>query len=252
MVQFTYDTTFAGLLTAIFEVYERKCAEASIVRNDRVEALVFFENLVVVSDSEKAGRVWKGLKARLSKEAVRNVYWSFLSELPGMENTILSFVRYVFDSAESIENNFGNAGVLTLAQTAKKVGREKHRFEAFVRFEKIGPAHFYAPIEPDFNVLPLIIPHFKRRYPAQNWIIYDRKRNYGISYEQACESISEVVIDFSEKPVNGLAVYDPEEERSRELWRNYSRSVNIAARKNPKLHLRHIPRRYWKYLVEKT
>jgi probable DNA metabolism protein len=251
MTQLVYDTSFTGLLTAIFEVYERHCTEARIVRSDRLEAMVFFENLEVQTDKEKAERVWKGLKTKLSADSIRNIYWSFLSELPGIENTILEFARYVFGSPENIEDNFGNASVLTLAQTARKVGREKHRFEAFVRFEKIAQGRFYSAIEPDFNVLPLIIPHFKRRYPAQDWIIYDKKRNYGVSYEQASEVVSEVVINFSEKPADSLTLYDPEEERARDLWRNYFDSVNIAARKNTRLHLRHIPKRYWKYLVEK-
>jgi probable DNA metabolism protein len=35
------------------------------------------------------------------------------------------------------------------------------------------------------------------------------------------------------------------------LWKSYFDSVNIKERKNPKLHLQHVPRRYWKYLSEK-
>ena len=35
------------------------------------------------------------------------------------------------------------------------------------------------------------------------------------------------------------------------LWKSYFDSVNIPERKNMKLHLQHVPRRYWKYLSEK-
>lgn len=73
--------------------------------------------------------------------------------------------------------------VLKAAQTVKKVGREKHRMEAFVRFRLTRGGIYFAAIEPDFNVLPLINSHFKSRYADQKWIIYDLKRNFGIAYD---------------------------------------------------------------------
>ncbi|RYE25413.1 MAG: DUF4130 domain-containing protein, partial [Sphingobacteriales bacterium] len=35
------------------------------------------------------------------------------------------------------------------------------------------------------------------------------------------------------------------------LWKSYFNNSNIKERKNMKLHIQHIPRRYWKYLTEK-
>jgi probable DNA metabolism protein len=43
-----------------------------------------------------------------------------------------------------------------------------------------------------------------------------------------------------------------EDEKYQSLWRNYFESVNITQRNNPKAHLRQLPRRYWKYLPEKS
>ncbi|RYZ23730.1 MAG: DUF4130 domain-containing protein, partial [Chitinophagaceae bacterium] len=47
------------------------------------------------------------------------------------------------------------------------------------------------------------------------------------------------------------AAYDEAESIYQELWKQYFKSVNIAARKNTKLHIQHMPKRYWKYLPEK-
>ena len=44
---------------------------------------------------------------------------------------------------------------------------------------------------------------------------------------------------------------DENEELYQKLWQQYFNSVNIAARKNMKLHIQHMPRRYWRHLVEK-
>ena len=55
--------------------------------------------------------------------------------------------------------------------------------EAFVRFKKTTDGLFLSLVRPDFNVLPLIQPHFKRRYQDQRWLIYDEQRKYGLYYD---------------------------------------------------------------------
>ncbi len=254
MTQFIYDGSYIGLFTAVFEVYERKCKDVFIVKQQQLEALAFDENRMVYNDGAKAERVLKALRKKVSADCFANIYRCYLSELKGVENTILQFVHYVFASKQNIEDNFGNAAVLDIAQIARKVGREKHRFEAFVRFENIGDRFFYAPIDPDYNVLPLIVPHFKRRYADQDWIIYDTKRKYGVHYDRQTEQVNEAVIDFtinnSDLAPTGIS-FDPDETLHQDLWKNYFKSTNIPIRRNMKLHLQHVPKRYWKYLVEK-
>ncbi|MNL65412.1 hypothetical protein D3C87_1897410 [compost metagenome] len=53
--------------------------------------------------------------------------------------------------------------------------------------------------------------------------------------------------------VNALPsdLLDPGEQMYTLLWQDYFKSTNILARKNMRLHVRHVPRRYWKYLSEK-
>jgi probable DNA metabolism protein len=60
-------------------------------------------------------------------------------------------------------------------------------------------------------------------------------------------------MDFDElnNPVNVIAAYSEDEGIYQNLWKNYFNSVNIASRKNTRLHVRHIPKRYWRHLTEK-
>lgn len=44
---------------------------------------------------------------------------------------------------------------------------------------------------------------------------------------------------------------DKKDEHFQNLWKRYYQSTNIEARRNMKLHLQYVPKRYWKYLVEK-
>lgn len=248
-----YNGSFEGLLCAIFDVYEYKFSEVHICTHDHFKGNIF-EKVHHANDDPKHGeRVWKGLEKKLTPDALKALYRAFLSEGEGIENTLLHYVQYAFSSKDSIEKDYSHPAVITITQIAKKVWREKHRMEAFVRFQRTADDLFYAIIEPDYNVLPLIAKHFTIRYADQQWMIYDAKRKSGLYYD--LKTVENVVIDFSEeagKGKNVAAIYNVEEEAYQQLWQTYFKSVNIAARKNTKLHVQHMPKRYWKYLVEKA
>jgi probable DNA metabolism protein len=251
-MQLVYDGSLEGWLTGVFDIYERKLSQVKFCRADQNQSTIFNDHYLVVSDERKAKRVWKGLQLRLTSRGLNEVYRSFLSEISGIDNTLLSYVCHAFNSKGSIECDFSNPDVLTVSQTARKVYREKHRMEAFVRFQRTADELYYAVIDPDFNVLPLIRNHFKERYADQRWLIYDSRRKYGIFYD--LHNVSEVQMEFSDdvqSSGNIAAIHHPEEKLYQELWQRYFSSVNIAARKNIKLHIRHMPLRYWKYLPEK-
>jgi probable DNA metabolism protein len=48
-----------------------------------------------------------------------------------------------------------------------------------------------------------------------------------------------------------VIAFDEDEVYYQNLWKQYYQSTNIVARRNMKLHLQYVPKRYWKYLVEK-
>lgn len=253
MITLWYDGSFAGLLTCIFEVYERRLKDVSIFQKQKETNALFGDTLDVITNITKANRVWNGLQKRLSRQGCKNVVWNYLSELEGFENALLAFSRYVFDTTENVETNFGNPAVLQVAQTAKKVGREKHRMEAFVRFQQLKDGLYYAAIRPDYNVLPLILPHFKSRYADQHWLIYDLQRGYGIKYDAGKETVEEVNISVStdDELIPNTAILAEGELYYQDMWKDYFHKTGIPERRNMKLHLQHVPRRYWKYLTEK-
>lgn len=248
-IAIVYDGTWPNYLSAVFEIYERKLSEANIYRHDRYQPGMFAQPIRIATDQKKADRVWQGLKSKLSAQALNNVFSCYLSELEGIEDTLLTYIRLVFSSAQSVEDAYGHSAVLRVAQVGRMVHREKHRMEAFVRFQLTQDDMYYAAIEPDFNVLPLIAKHFKNRYADQKWIIYDLKRRYGIYYD--LENVEEITFEFSPEADNGTPVFKEEEALYQALWKDYFKHVNIPARKNMKLHLQHVPKRYWKHLTEK-
>ena len=101
-------------------------------------------------------------------------------------------------------------------------------------------------------MLPLILNHFKKRYADQKWIIYDIKRAYGIYYD--LQDAVFIQLNFASSKQDGKTIissYSEDETLYQALWKDYFKHVNIPARKNTKLHLQHVPKRYWKHLTEK-
>lgn len=252
MTPVIYDGSFDGLLTVVFEIYEYKIAEPQITAIAEASGSLFGNVHAVQTNAEKAMRVYKKLQQKISAKALSRFYKTYLSEHREMENHIYRYIAYILSETSNAENNFSHPDVLFVQQTSRKVHREKHRMEAFVRFQLTKDNLYYCIIQPDFNVLPLISNHFEKRYADQRWLIYDSRRKYGIFFDG--EKTAEVSISFS-ADINDKsslkALFDEKEELYQQLWRTYFSNVNIAARKNMRLHIQHMPKRYWRYLPEK-
>ena len=253
MIHYLFDGSYYGLLTAVFESFERKNFNVNIAEKDNFLGSMFDETVEIITDTEKAKRVLDGLKKKLKSQDFQKIYWAFLSEDQKARNAIFYIIQQLFKGQDAILDNFGDDQILYYHQTLKKVNREKHRMKAFIRFQKSNDGMYYCMVEPDFNVLPLILNFFKKRYADQPWLIYDVKRKYGLYYN--LQHVEEVYLSPKESQALSTQTdsidFDEKEEHFQTLWKQYFKSTNIEARKNMKLHLQHVPRRYWKYLVEK-
>ncbi|MFS4418435.1 TIGR03915 family putative DNA repair protein [Maribacter sp. 2307ULW6-5] len=246
-----YDGSFNGFLTAVFVGYEQKLVHADIQAGRNVQRGLFTETETVFTNIEIAKRVWSGIQAK-SSEAIKNIYFAFLSEQTGMEPLLYRYIRKVMGSTADRTADLGDDAILKIRQWSQKVSREKHRMEAFVRFQLTKDNIYFAQIEPDYDVLPLLSKHFRSRFADQEWIIYDAARNYGLYYNRSSVEIIGLDLqeDFSNRIKRNGTLADVEHDYQ-ELWRQYFKSTHIKARINKKLHQQHVPKRYWKYLSEK-
>lgn len=247
-----YDGSFDGFLSCVFMIYEQKIQLPLIQKQSEENNQLFTISEIVHTDEIKAKRVWIGLQKKIPKPQLQIIFKAFLSEIKGVESTLLSYIKNIFDTSHHIGLDYSNKDILKISQVAKMVQREKHRMEAFVRFKRTKDDYYIATVEPDFNVLPLLIHHFKDRYADQKWIIYDIKRGYGIYYN--LNNTALITVDFFSKLQTTIKkdVYSEQERDFQKLWKSYFDSVNIKSRKNSKLHIQHLPKRYWKYLIEKN
>ena len=256
-----YEPSFEGWLSAVYYVYEHKLQHdesLQLIAQDRYVPSLISVATSVNTDDEQARRVLTKLNKLLSRSGMRQILWGFLSEKDNIGTTLFHIIKYAIDYPKRrVLEDLGHLDVLELAQTVKSVGREKHRMEAFVRFEHTTDDIYFARVEPDFNVLPLIGEHFRQRYQDQHWAIYDLTRGYGIYYDKSLSTPShpaalQTITDLDDAVLrNPASIHSADEQRYQKFWQGYFTNVNIKERKNPRLHKQYLPQRYWKYLSEK-
>lgn len=248
-----YDGSFKGFLTCVFNAYEQKVKVIEILPAGEDQKQLFSETENIITEDFKAQRVLKALKIKISSKGLRQIKFAFLSEAQGIEIRLYEMIRYIFSRVEKADLDYSNPVVLHISNIAKQVGREKHRMEAFVRFRLTKDDIYFAIIEPDFNVLPIIASHFKRRYADQKWLIYDIKRKFGVYYDMPQTEYVSIDLPQDMGISGGNSQYfETGEIYFQNLWKKYFEATNIKSRVNMRLHVQHVPKRYWKYLSEKS
>ena len=252
MIVFFYDNTFEGLLTAIFDAYIRKVFPDKLLKEGEVPPLFMKDSYTVVTQEDRATRVWKALDKKMSKLARNMLTYAWLSEEEGSGDLLFRYIRKTLDSKIPIETNFGDSDVLEVHQMAKRVSHERHYLVMFVRFQKAADDIFFAPVSPRHNALPLAINHFRDRFSDQKWVIYDVKRHYGFYYD--LHTVVEMTLDNDEHLLSGKLdekLMAEDEKIFQDLWKGYFKAMTIKERINLKLQRQHMPKRFWKYLTEK-
>ena len=252
MLYYLYDGTFEGFLSGVFDVYYRNEKPARIV-NEGTALPLFADPHQVISDEDKAGRVLDGLKKKISKSAIHMLYYCFLSEMQDIELILLRYIQKALASPVSIEVNFADDDVLMLSKIYKKVSNERTHMLQFVRFQKTSDGMYFAVMDPLYNVLPLCVDFFQDRYADQQWLIYDTRRNFGLYYDLTKTE----VVHFEHPPVHlktgkiSTEQQDDYEKAFQALWKDYLQAITIQPRKNLRLQRQFMPKRFWKYLIEK-
>lgn len=244
MIVYIYDGSFEGLLTAIHEAYYLKEKPNSIIAADSYRQDLLSRSIIIETDPLKADKVYNSIINKISKVTLKYVYYAYISEVEEAATWILDYLKLGWRIGSVVDQHLLEPRVMKIHRICQKVGRERHRLLGLIRFQQAGEL-YYAQIEPDYNIVGLIAPHFADRMSDQAWMIHDIKRNLAAIYNKKEWYLMEVAKE--ELP--------PIEEREtlyEELWRTYYKNISIPERVNPKLQRRCMPARYWKHLTEKT
>jgi len=251
MTVFYYDKSFEGLLTTVFDAYNRRQFPDAVLAEGRQEPMFTREVLHVSSDPLKAGRVWRALEKKLPRYIMSMMMHVWLSESEGSDGLLFRYICKIFDRPAAFIGDMGDDDVLKMKKLGLKVAQEANRHRQFVRFQQASDGTFFAAVSPEYNSLPISLDYFIDRFGDQKWIVYDLRRGYGYHYD--LEKVTEISLSKHDDLIDGKLTDEmmaADEKRFQEMWRGYHKAITIKERINPKLQKQFMPRRYWKYLTE--
>jgi probable DNA metabolism protein len=239
-VAYLYDGTFDGLLTCVFDAYERRESPALIFPASEEQATLFPVR-EVISDKTKSGRVSTGLR-KISPDTLKLVQQSFLTYLPDKEVHILAFIRLAFESGVKAMSMLADDRVAILQKHIIHLGKEADHFKGFVRFTEINGV-LTSTIQPKNYVLPIIAPHFANRFPEEDFVIFDKAHGVAALSERGRYKFAYAdSIEFdtpSEQELNFQS-----------MWKMFYDTIAIPERFNPRCRMSMMPKRYWTYMSE--
>jgi probable DNA metabolism protein len=252
-ISYLYDGSFYGILTVIYESYYSHSIPINISLNTELQnpQQSFLNDYKLIStDNEKAEKVNQAILNKISPEALEQIYHAYLSNVKGKELIIYNYIKLGFKIGKAIDSHLYSEEVSALHKIAKKVIKEVMNMVGFIRFT-YNNNFYYAIYEPDHNISELIAPHFAERFADQYFIIHDIRRNIAVIYDTK----EWILTSFYESELEKLNIPDEELGSSNDicyekLWKEYFINIAIKERENLSQQKMHMPKRYWKNMLE--
>lgn len=241
-VTFLYDGSFEGLLTAVFDSYTAdppQQIQSAVAYQPTFEA-AYSE---IETDPDKARRVIQGVYRRMGRLGYRKIWQAFLYSGDEKATAIYRYIRLGMSEGLRIHRQLTHPTVLAMDKLCALTGREATAFTQFVRFSETANRFYYARIEPEHCVLPLIMPHFVARMNTTPFLIHDVTHHLAGVYDTRRWHLAST--DEWHAPA-----LSETEQAYRALWRGFYEAVSIQERCNPALRRQLMPKKYWKNLTE--
>lgn len=240
-----YDGTFAGFLSAVALARERGLRPEAITDREPDQQGLFAAVEEVETNRERAEELYLRIRRNLSPGALQTLRYAFQAGEPGREILLFRYLELGLAMGPQFGAMLAHENVMPVWKLARAVGREAHRYKGLVRFQHLDGDVWYAALEPDHRILPLIAPHFAARFADQRWIIHDPRRGEAVVFDPARREWAEAALE-----VTGPLPLTAGEHLFRDLWRRYFDRLAIAERHNPKLQRQNLPLKHRRHLPE--
>ncbi len=181
-VNLVYDCSFNVFLSTVYQAYESKIFVTDIVKKELYQKDIFSSTIQIETDLNHAKRVWYKLRDT-HYEALKNVYFAFLSELPGIEIRLYREIVRRMGGLKISDKNHSPGELHYIEDIVNKVAQEKRKWESSIDLNFYQDKPAIVRIKPSYDILPLISRFFRLTYTSNPWIIFDQERDYGIYFD---------------------------------------------------------------------
>lgn len=239
---YRYDGTFPGFLCCVAQCFFDKRLPSGIQTFDEPQATIF-PIQAIETDDALARRVERSIIEKISPLVFDMTRRAFLTCMEEKELHMLRFLLLGYRHGAKVVKLSSNDDVYRMDKALLYLKNEAHYHVEFLRFSDFH-TFLAAQITPNNNVLPLIAPHFCDRFSCENFMIYDKTHELGFFYQTTGRR------EFFRAEKLELPPVGEEEEAYRALWKRFYDTIAIEGRKNEKLRMTHMHKRYWNNMTE--
>jgi len=241
MVCLICDGSYRGLLSALFDAHAMKPPPEEVFLLPPKQPQLLAQYINVPTDEDKAARVERAIREKLSPTAIGHVEMLAASAVPEAGTLLFRYLKLGWKVGKSLDDHLVMPEVMDVIQLARRVGKEINKFSGLVRFFTLDSGVLYAELEPDHDIVPLLAPHFVNRMPAENWVLHDTAHGTAALYRPGECRIVRGAFDASQVR---------KDDEFLELWRAFYDAIGIKERVSEKRRRAFMPKRYWKHLPE--
>ncbi len=240
---------FEEILCGVYDVWMSRLGHSQVrLESEKSwQPELFCEYRKAEVTKEKAEKVTRAIRERISEEAYAVVYEASLSMKSDRADKIYRFLIYGFHYKAGIVDMLQIPAVFDVFEMCRHLRNEAHLLKGFVRFSQMEGGILVSTIGPKNDVLILLARHFSDRLSGENWILYDENREKA-AVHQAGKGWMVVRTEGSQwkekiKKASEKDIYE-------DLWKSFFHSIAVKERTNPVCQRNFLPLRYREYMTE--
>lgn len=271
------EDSLEGIFTGLYEAYalRRPLSEIRLQAGEETNYRLFSEYRHVAPDAEKTEKVVRTLQKRFGMKDYEILCLALSSGDEDKAQAIFGTVAWGLKNGRrgGILSYLTNPDVHRVMEMSRYAHNEMHHLLGFLRFQEIEGGILYAAIAPQNHVLPFLAEHFSDRFPTENFLIHDEKRDIyavhpagkawflvagdlgrgadaGGEDTVGADVVSAGDVGAEAAPAERIAALTAEEEYYQELFCCFCHKISIKERKNLNLQRNLLPLHFRKYMVE--
>lgn len=249
------EDSLEGIFTGIYEAYALRIPLEQIYLQIGEEEMprLFAVYQKVETDATKADKVAATLKKRFSEEDYRMLCMALTSADAEKAQAVFRTVVWGLSAKfyKSVFEHLSDDSVRRVMKLSQNAWYEYQHLRGFLRFRELEGGILYGNICPKNNVLAVLAVHFADRFPMENFILYDERRElYAVHPAGKPWFLMKEDNRGCEQTEENTGRLTSEEIAYQDLFRRFCRAISIKERYNPGLQRNLLPLRFRPYMVE--
>lgn len=237
------------MLTCIYDAWGSKLGHAnvSLMLEPVTEPELFTDYIHVAPDEEKAQKVIRSVREKLSNECYKWLYYISCSEETDKLDIMYRYLVKAFHTGPCILNMLQDRTISRAMEINRKVGNEAHLSREFMRFSSVDNQVYVAHFSPKADVLVMVAPYFCDRMPSEYWVIIDATRQLAAVHPKNSDYY---LRELTDEEINEIKKAADTHDEFIALWKTYFESIAIKERENYKCQRSHFPLWMRKHVTE--